>query len=171
MGVSLPSSYVISRHKPPFVPGWRGLGENKKKRTIRYMTQLETVPYYRREHGKNRKKKHPPSLEPPQLGFLRNFLALLRVRACAVRDPHRHRAHGRKNRVDIFMRVSVGGGDELCVLREGGVRGSSRSWGILGRGPAASAGVRDHEPGRGYFVSLSILNRAEQGTNMKCVLI
>ena len=51
------------------------------------MTQLETAPYYRRENGKNRKKKHPPSLEPPQLGFLRNFLGLLRVRACAWRSP------------------------------------------------------------------------------------
>ena len=59
------------------------------------MTQLETAPYYRRENGKNRKKNHPPSLEPPQLGFLWNFLGLLRVTAC-------HRAHGRKNSVDII---------------------------------------------------------------------
>ena len=71
------------------------------------MTQLETAPYYRREYGKNRKKKHPPSLEPPQLGSLRNLLGLLRVRACAVRDPHRHHTRARKNRVDIFMRVSA----------------------------------------------------------------
>ena len=52
-------------------------------------------------------KKHPPSLEPPQLGSLRNLLRLLRVRACAVRDPHRHHTRARKNRVDIFMRVSA----------------------------------------------------------------
>ena len=64
------------------------------------MTQLETAPYYRRESGKNRKKSHPPSLEPPQLGFLGNFLGLLRVTEC-------HRAHGHKKSVDIFVRVSV----------------------------------------------------------------
>jgi hypothetical protein len=51
------------------------------------MAQLETAPYYRREHGENQKKSHPPSLEPPQLGFLGNFLGLLRVTEC-----HRARA-------------------------------------------------------------------------------
>ena len=45
-------------------------------------------------------KNHPPSLEPPQLGFLGNFLGLLRVTEC-------HRAHGHKKSVDIFMRVSA----------------------------------------------------------------
>ena len=72
--------------------------------TVRCMTQLETAPYYRREHGENRKKSHPPSMEPPQLGLLGNFLGLLRV---MQRVTECHRAHGHKNSVDIFMRVSA----------------------------------------------------------------
>ena len=47
------------------------------------MTQIETAPYYRRYHDKNRKKKNPPSLEPPQLGFLMNLLGRL-----SLRDDH-----------------------------------------------------------------------------------
>ena len=65
------------------------------------MTQLGTAPYYRREHGeKSGGESHPPSPEPPQLGFLGNFLGLLRVTEC-------HRARGRKSSVDIFVRVSA----------------------------------------------------------------
>ena len=45
-------------------------------------------------------KSHPPGLEPPQLGFLWNFLGLLRVTEC-------NRAHGRKSSAGIIVRVSA----------------------------------------------------------------
>ena len=62
------------------------------------MTQIETAPYYRRENGKNGQKKHPPSLEPPQLVF---FLASIAV-AGVVRlaDKHQTAPHGIVGRIE-----------------------------------------------------------------------
>ena len=76
-----------------------GFGEDKKKNHSLHDATRNGPVLSPRKRQKSQ-KSHPPGLEPPQLGFLWNFLGLLRVTEC-------NRAHGRKSSAGIIVRVSA----------------------------------------------------------------